>query len=244
MPPLTILRPKIFDSYPAVAAAFSTRVGGISPEPYGLNLSFNVGDDRVNVIRNRELFFGLLHIGLDELAIPMQCNVVNAKSPGGYENCDGLITREFGVFLTISVADCVPIFIYDPVQKAAAVFHAGWRGSADGIMKSGLEALETTFGSKPSDLIICIGPAAGVCCYEVGEEVAQRFPDHLVDRSGLKPRVDLKMANRDQLVTQGVPAESIEIWAECTIHESTLFHSHRRDGKAAGRMMGVMGIVR
>ncbi len=247
MPQLTILRPKIFQSYPAVVAAFSTRVGGVSPEPYGLNMSFNVGDDRVHVIRNRELFFGRLHIGLDELAIPMQChstNVVHVKTPGGIENCDGLVTQEFGLFLTVSVADCVPILLYDPVRKAVAVLHAGWRGTADGIVKSGLNTMRTLFESLPADIIACLGPAAGECCYEVDEEIAQRFSVQVVDRSGSKPRVDLKKANRDQLVTLGVPKESIEIYTQCTIHESALFHTYRRDGKTAGRMMGVIGIVR
>ncbi len=165
MPQLTILRPKIFQPYPAVVAAFSTRVGGVSPGLYGLNLSFNAGDDRLNVIRNRELFFGRLHIGLDELAIPIQChstNIVHAKTPGGFENSDGLMTKEFGVFLTVSVADCVPILIYDPVHKAVAILHAGWRGTANGIVKFGLEALHITFGSIPANIIACLGCSRGM----------------------------------------------------------------------------------
>ncbi len=247
MPQLKILRPKIFQDYPSVVAAFSTRVGGVSPEPLGLNMSFKVGDDRANVIRNRELFFGKLHIGMDELAIPMQChgtNIVHAQCPGGYESCDGLVTKEFGVFLTVSVADCVPVLLYDPVRKAAGALHAGWRGTADDIMRSGLDTMKREFGSQPADIVAWIGPAAGECCYEVDDATAKRFPDDVVDSTGQKPRVDLKRANRNQLVTHGVQEKSIEIYTACTIHESDVFHSHRRDGTASGRMMGVIGIVR
>lgn len=247
MPQPKILRPAIFQTSTAVIAGFSTRVGGDSPEPFGMNLSFNTGDDRANVIKNRELFFGKLHIGLDELAIPVQrhtTNVVQAKVPGGYEGTDGLTTSEYGLFLTVTVADCVPILLYDPVAKAVAILHAGWRGTAAGIVGKGLEAMNAAFKTHPDDLIACIGPAAGGCCYEVDNDVAAQFPDEIVDRSGRKPRIDLKKANKDQLVTRGVRKESIEISAHCTIHEKDLFHSYRRDGTMAGRMMGVIGIVR
>jgi polyphenol oxidase len=247
MPDLEILRPKIFQNTPSVVAACSTRIGGVSPEPLGLNMSFNVGDDRAHVIRNRELFFGRLHIGLDELAIPMQCHrtaVLRARYPGGFESCDGLVTCELGLYLVVSVADCVPVLIYDPVRRAAGALHAGWRGTAGGMMKSGLDAMKKEFGTQPADIIAWIGPAAGVCCYEVDEETAKQFPDEVVDRSGNKPRVDLKRANRNQLVTHGVREKSIEVHTSCTIHESEMFHSHRRDGSTAGRMMAVIGIVR
>ncbi len=118
MPKPGILRPEIFAGHPSVTAGFSTRTGGVSAPPLGMNLSFTVGDDRTAVIRNRELFFGMLHIGLDELAIPMQCHsttVAHARTWGGFENTDGLVTGEYGVFLVVTVADCVPVLLYDPV---------------------------------------------------------------------------------------------------------------------------------
>ena len=247
MQQLTIIRPRIFQQIPTVVAAFSTRTGGVSPEPLGLNLSFTVGDDRTNVIRNRERFFGELHIGLDELAIPMQCHsttIVHAKNPGGFERCDGLVTREYGVFLVVTVADCVPVLLYDPVRKAVGAIHAGWKGTADGIAGSAIDAMHTMFGSDAADIIAWIGPAAGGCCYEVDEATAARFPDPVVDRSGRKPKVDLQKENGNQLVTRGVNEKSIDVYQACTIHDSGLFHSFRRDGRAAGRMLGVIGIVR
>ncbi len=243
----SIIRPVIFSTSRSVTAAFSTRAGGVSPDPYGMNLSFNVGDDRVNVVRNRELFFGKLHIGLDELAIPVQrhtTKVVHAKTWGGFEECDGLVTSEPGVFLVVTIADCMPILIFDKGRKAVAALHAGWRGAADGIVRAGLAAMNAEFGTRPDECLVCVGPSAGVCCYEVDEDVAGRFPADVVDRSGAKPKLDLRQSARNQLIAAGVQPDNIEVTAKCTIHESGLFHSYRRDGKQSGRMMGVIGIVR
>ncbi len=242
-----IIRPKIFENHSSVIAACSTRVGGVSPAPYDLNLSFNVHDDRSNVIRNREIFFGNLHIGLDELAIPMQCHSVNvryANTCGGFENTDGLFTKEFGIFLVVSVADCVPVLLYDPVQKVVAAVHAGWKGTAAKIVSKAVGKLCEQCGTQAKDIVAWIGPSAGSCCYEVAKEVADRFEKKAVTQKTDKYFVDLKCANYSQLICEGVSHSSIEISTHCTIHEKELFHSFRRDGKASGRMMAAIGLVR
>ncbi|MGA7161719.1 MAG: peptidoglycan editing factor PgeF [Bacteroidota bacterium] len=245
---MEIIRSEILSRYQQVVFGMSTRVGGRSPSGLGMNLSFNVNDDKVNVIENRRLFFGTLHIGLDELAFPMQChsNTVRIiQTWGGYENCDGLITSELGVFIAISVADCVPMFFFDPVTRIVAGIHAGWRGTRLGIVNNAIALMASEFGTVSKNLIVFAGPAAGKCCYEVGEEVAAMFDKQFLfkNKSG-KWNVDLKEANRQQMIAGGILSNNIEMHEGCTIHEKERFHSYRRDGESSGRMMGVIGIVR
>lgn len=245
---MEIIRSELLSRYPQVVFGMSTRNGGVSANGLGLNLSFNVGDDKVNVIENRRRFFGALHIGLDELAFPLQCHSTNVRSIttwGGYEECDALITREFGVFLVVSVADCVPIFLFDPVTRTVAGIHAGWRGTSSGIVRNAMALLNTEHGVRAGDVVAFVGPAAGVCCYEVSKDVGSLFDLGVVKKeSGGSWKVDLKDANVRQLIDSGVPQRNIEQHEGCTIHQAERFHSHRRDGGRSGRMMGVIGIIR
>ena len=245
---MEIIRSEILSRYHQIVFGMSTRNGGVSPGGLGMNLSFNVGDDKVNVIENRRRFFGALHIGLDELAFPLQCHSDTVKPItmwGGYEDCDGLATSEFGVFIAISVADCVPIFLFDPVTRSVAGIHAGWRGTSSGIARNAIGLLSTDFGVNASDIVAFVGPAAGKCCYEVGSDVATLFDPEFVDKGeDGKWKVDLKGANFNGLVSAGVSPSNIEQHDGCTIHETEHYHSHRRDGVSSGRMMSVIGIVR
>jgi len=245
---MEIIRSEILSRYPQIVFGMSTRHGGVSGGNLGLNLSFNVGDDKVNVIENRGRFFGALHIGLDELAFPIQCHsntVRTVATWGGYENCDGLVTQELGVFLVVSVADCVPIFLFDPVTKTAAGIHAGWRGTSAAIAANAVSVMKNSFGVNPEDVVGFVGPAAGKCCYRVGEEVTALFkPEFVVDLPDGGRSVDLKMANVAMLEESGVSPSKIEVHPGCTIHEKEIYHSHRRDGRTSGRMMSVIGIVR
>jgi hypothetical protein len=235
-----------FRNRPDVRFGMSTRVGGVSPAPFGMNTSFNVGDDEENVRANRQRFLAALDVVPEELAIPRQVhsNVVKvADKPGSYVECDALITAERRVFLSVSVADCVPIFLFDPREQVVAAIHAGWRGTAAGIVERCLEMLQTTFSSKPSNLLAFVGPAAGSCCYVVGEDVAERFAPAFVHRANGLRYVDLKAANVAQLQSVGVPPEAIEVSPLCTITESRLLHSFRRDRQKSGRMMGIIGLL-
>lgn len=225
-------------------AAFSTRKGG-GAFPFGMNLSFKVGDDEEAVRANRELFFGSLGVGLHELAIPVQIHgagIRRAAASGLYPDIDGLITDTKRVFLCVSVADCVPILLFAPERGAVGAFHAGWRGTAARIASSGVERMKSEFGAEPSSMQAFIGPAAGGCCYEIGEEVARRLDSRFVLRDGSRLRADLKGANAAQLEEAGIPVGNIEVHPGCTIMEPEVFHSYRRDGKRSGRMMAVIGI--
>ena len=224
----------------------STRLGGVSPTPLGMNLSFSVGDNEENVQRNRELFFGALEVRLDELATQRQIHSGNVKivrQPGNYPDCDAMITNQHRVFLCVSVADCVPIFLFDEKKMVVAGIHAGWRGTKAGIVSNTINLMKKEFGSDPENIVAFIGPSASVCCYEVGEEVASQFETGFVMRRDGKIFLDLKSANTSQLVQSAVPASSIEISPLCTITEKDTLHSYRRDGDRSGRMMGVIGLL-
>jgi len=239
---MTAIRPSVFP--PVITAAFSTRNGGVSPHPLGLNLSFKVGDDPANVQKNREIFFGALGISLAHLAIPGQVHgttVRRVEGPGEYAETDALITSHAGVFLCVSVADCVPVLLVDPSRGTIGAVHAGWRGTASGITSAAVRAMQTEFGSGPAALLASIGPSASSCCYRVGEDVASRFSPSFVRREEGECFVDLKGANRSQLLEAGLRPENVELSPHCTISDALLFHSFRRDGAQSGRMMAVIG---
>jgi len=239
-----IIRPAIFAGAGGLVAAMSTRKGGVSGESLGMNLSFRVGDREENVRKNRELFFGSLSIPLNSLAVPGQIHsavVSSVEEAGEYPDRDGLVTSTKGLALVVSVADCVPVLLYDPALPAVGAIHAGWRGSSQGIVARGVELMKEQFGAEPGRLIAYIGPSASECCYRVGEDVASRFPVPCVSRREDGIFVDLKGANLAQLLEKGVLRKNVEISPLCTITEETL-HSHRRDGNRSGRMMAVISL--
>jgi polyphenol oxidase len=240
-----VLKPDIFAAYPEIIAVMSTRNGGSSPDPFGMNLSFRVGDDPDCVRRNRERFFGSNDIPSTALAIPGQIhssNIQVVNAPGEYPDRDALITASREVYLCVTVADCVPILLYEPVARVIAAVHAGWRGTAENILASTIARMQSEFGADGRNLLAYCGPAADVCCYVVGEEVAARFDRQFTPRNGNGTVVDLKSANRHQLLEAGVRQENIEISPACTITDSANFHSHRRDRERSGRMMAVIGL--
>lgn len=243
---MKILRPSVFrDS--RLLAALSTRDGGPPGSPFGMNLSYSVGDDPQNVKANRERFLRTLGITEGSLAIPRQVHsstVLRAEGPGIFPECDGLVTDRTGVFLTVSVADCIPLLIYEKERRIIAAVHSGWRGTVAAIATHAVNKMVQEFGADPGAMSAYVGPAASVCCYAVSADVASRFDPRFVQEMAGKLLVDLKSAVLDQLVSVGVPAAEIEKDPLCTISEPSLFHSYRRDGVKSGRMMAVIGLIR
>jgi polyphenol oxidase len=224
----------------------STKIGGESVHGFEMNMSYTVGDNPVNVGKNRKRF--LFHLGISEkiLALPFQCHsttVLKVEVPGEYSTCDALISNKHNIALVVTVADCVPVLLFDPIKKAIGAVHAGWKGTQGRIVQRTLEMMEREFSSDPNQMLAFIGPSAGVCCYEVGHEVAVMFGNKIVPYSSKKVFLDLKNENKLQLQYQGVPESNIEVSTSCTICEKNLFHSFRRDGQKAGRMMAVIRMM-
>lgn len=241
---MEIVTSKIFDRFPGLVFGMSTVDGGVSHEKFGLNLSYHVGDAVENVEENRKRFFSSLGILERDIAFTLQTHsnrVVVVKAPGLYPDSDALITRNKGLFLAVSAADCTPVMFFDPDSGTIGGIHAGWRGTALRIVENSLHTAMKNFSIDSSNLYVFIGPSAGECCYEVGEDVAHRFPSECVrPLSTAKYLLDVKKANYLQLLECGVQGERIEVHPDCSIHNQK-YHSHRRDGLRSGRMMAVIG---
>lgn len=241
-----ILAASIFSPFPQIVFGFSTRKGGVSSEPYGCNMSYSVGDDAANVKENQKRFLEHLGVRTENLAVPKQVhgdNVVRVSRPGIYENCDALISNKKGVFLRITTADCLPLFLFDPNSGSVAAVHAGWRGCVQQIAQKTIIQMGEEFSTKPGELRVYIGPSARKCCYEVGEDVTRKFNQRfLIDTGGERPHFDMLGFTLDLLRESGVDNLHIEVSPHCTICTPQLFHSYRRDGAKSGRMMGVIGL--
>lgn len=157
------------------------------------------------------------------------------RQAGCVGEADALVTAEPGAMVSIRTADCLPILIADKRTGAVAAVHAGWRGTAARIAGAAVARLGEEFGARPEDLVAAIGPGIGVCCYEVGEEVALQL-----DRSHAG-RVDLAQNNRRQLEQAGLAPHSIDILSPCTYCDAERFWSYRREGERAGRMISYIG---
>ena len=237
----------LFSEFSEIKFFISSKTGGVSPAPYFLNMSFSVNDSEENVNRNRKIFFDAVKVKQENIAFPRQIHsdtIKIADKPGIYPDCDALITDKNNIFLAISVADCVPIFLYDRANHVVAAVHSGWQGSSKKILLKTLEEMSEKYGTKPKNIFAHIGFSAGSCCYEVGKDVAAYFDtDFLVRKNDDKFFLDLKKFNRSLLLSFSVPAEQIETNEFCTVCNPSFLHSYRRDGKESGRMMGIIGMI-
>ena len=164
-------------------------------------------------------------------------HVLRVEATGLQGEGDALISNQPDIGLTIRTADCLPILIADPRNRAVAAVHAGWRGVVSEIAPKAVEAMTHHFGSKPEELVIAVGPGIGPCCFEVGPEVAAQF-----ELSG-RVKVDLVETMCRQLGRNGVSRGQISISGLCSCCDRELFESYRRDREAAGRMVAMIGLT-
>lgn len=161
---------------------------------------------------------------------------------------DGVITTSRNICLVIQTADCVPVLLYDPVKHIAASIHSGWRGTAKHILKKAIIRMQNEFMCEPADIICCIGPSAGPCCYEVREDVLSSFysgfnnpKEFFIPLAKDKYRADLWKANKSMALSCGLSETNIETSEICTICNSDMFYSARVHKEKAGRMAtGIM----
>lgn len=145
---------------------------------------------------------------------------------------DGLITNSNKITLFNYQADCSVLYLLDPFNKAIGSLHASWRGSLNGIIPNTISAMTESYGTNPRDLIVVINPTIASCCFEVGEEVSDKFKEQgfssFILHEYSKPHIDLFAVNRQILVDSGVQNEKIYTIDECTCCNSDMFHSYRR----------------
>lgn len=237
----------IFKPFPLINAVF-TRKGGVSPHPwFALNQGGTTGDSRLNVIENRERAFHALGLKVSTIYDVWQVHgtqAVIADRPRNldapHEKADILITNRPSISLFMRFADCVPIFLYDPVHKVISIVHAGWKGTVKNISKKALSIFSDQFGSNVNDIYAGIGPAIGKDHYQVNNDVLNQFKKIFFDDfpkiacyKENKTYLDLAMANKITLQNSGV--KNIEVSGLCTACDLTRWYSHRAEIGKTGR---------
>lgn len=232
---------------------FSTRMGGISKPPYDtMNLAYHMGDSKADVDENFRLLCEAVGFDYQKIVMTDQIHGQNAHVVENLtkpEVADGLITGISGFVLTSYYADCVPIFILDPVKKVIATVHAGWRGVATDVMGKAIVKMMRTFDCQIKDLLVGIGPAISMNHFEVGKEVADEIWSHMTSSEACriqKPedkwQLDLSKIIYERLIRFGVLEKNIEVSDLCTFANPELFFSHRRDGVARGNMAAMIAL--
>jgi YfiH family protein len=276
-----VLQVAALSRIPWLVHGFSTRPGGVS-ELDGervLNLSFTDWDTRENVLENRKRFVAALGapdatqevtlVALKQIHSDVICHFDAAPA----EPCrgDASFADQAGLLLGVQTADCVPILLVDPKNRAVAAVHAGWRGTLARILAKTIGQMQMRYRTKPADLLAAIGPAIGGCCYQVGTEVATQFASQFADaadwfdelRTGDEPNplqwlnmmppghqpppknvlLDLRKANRAQLLAAGLRDTNIFVSDLCTACRRDLLFSYRKEGAGTGRMLSAIGVI-
>lgn len=261
-PAVPLIRPRIFG--PGIRAAMSTRAGGISPPPFeSLNLGFGTADRPEHVAENLRRLADAFGVATQALRSVRQVHgralaeaekLPAANGGGALIEADALIAQTPGLACLVNVADCAPVLVAADDASAVAAIHAGWRGTAAGIVAATFAAL--TRLRPRARWRAWIGPCISRSAFEVGEEVAQALrragaaPEDLgepYEREGrVRYRVDLKAVLVRQLLACGLERTAIEVDPACTYHDAERFFSHRRacecDGGQAGRMAALIMI--
>ena len=229
-----------------VQALVTTRHGGVSTGPFAtLNLGGKTADDPQNVTQSHSANIAQVPRGYEG---------------GAFDDVDALITDAKQTPLVILTADCAAVFLYDAHNHAIGLVHAGWRGTVAGIAADAVRRMHAAFGTFPHDIIACIGPSIGPCCYEVGDEVinavSETLPEY-ADEVLVEPDMasagsfresvnagrkhfDLWRANEIMLADVGVPETQIEVARLCTSCRTDIFYSHRAEKGITGRFGGFM----
>lgn len=238
-----------------VQHGFFTRIGGVSPAPWGsLNVATSVGDSSENVIENRQRIMHIFSKSYDSIFDTWQVHsdIVRASETPRpiaepHQKGDSVLTSNPEVSLMMVFADCVPVIFYDPAKKVIAIAHAGWKGTVKHIVQRTVESMQATYGCNPRDIRAGIGPSIGSDHYEIGEETAAQVRENfsgsqdqvLIKRDG-KLYFDMWQANYILLKQKGL--ESIEKANICTACDIQKWYSHRAENGKAGRFAAVITI--
>lgn len=247
-----------FAKLDVVKHGFSTRIGGVSTGIYGsMNLSFARGDEKESVQENFRRMTKAIGTTTDHLVFSAQTHTTNIKTvtqadqgkgfvyPVDYEEVDGLITNEPGVCLVTFFADCVPLFLVDPVKKAIGLVHSGWRGTAGKIGAKAIAKMEEEFGCEPRNIYAAVGPSICQSCYEVSEDVADQFREAFAKsywetifyrKENGKYQLDLWKANDIIFTEAGITKDHLSITNVCTCCNHESLFSHRASQGKRGNL--------
>lgn len=240
-----------------VKQGFSTRMGGVSEgDCASMNLGFSRGDERERVMENYRRMAAALDMPMERMVLSKQTHTTNVRvvteadagngivRPLPYTDVDGLVTNVENLPLVTFYADCVPLYFVDPVNRAIGLSHSGWRGTVNRMGLHTLNRMAEEYGTKPDQVLACVGPSICRDCYEVSLDVALEFRQAFGEKAELlldeKPngkfQLDLWQANRQILLEAGVREEHLAVTDLCTCCNPTLLFSHRASGGKRGNL--------
>lgn len=244
-----------------VRHAFTTRLGGVSPAPFdALNFFERNGDTPENVFENYRLLGEAAGLAMSRAVGNRQvhgdCVKLIRDSDAGqlaYDarpyDADALLTDVPNLPLVAFSADCCTALLYDPVRRCVGAVHAGWRGTALGVVSRAVETMAEVYGSDPADIHAALGPSIGACCFETDGDVPEAllagFGDEagrFIERRSDKFHVDLKGVNRAWLLRAGLSEDLIETHPDCTACRLDRYWSHRKLGARRGGQIAVIAL--
>lgn len=248
----------LFERTEIVRHGFSTRLGGVSTGCWStMNISTTRGDDPSHVAKNRELIAQAIGVRPEDFTYTHQTHTTNVAvvHPGDkgrqFMETDGMITDVPGVCLVTFYADCVPLFFVDPVRKVIGLSHSGWRGTVGKIGKVTIEKMCSTYGCAPENILVAIGPSICQDCYEVSEDVIEKFRENFSEnlweslfyrKENGRYQLNLWEANRQILLESGIRTENIAVTNLCTHCNPDILFSHRTMGGKRGNLSAFLAL--
>jgi polyphenol oxidase len=233
-----------FNKFPGVKIAMS-----LKPDK-NMKAYYDFGEDEEALI-NREKFLKKINLSGKDLASVKSISdsnieIVTEANLGNFiKNTDGLITARKNVYLSITIADCLPVIVYDFKKEIISLLHCGWKGIEKNIIGKALGKMKDVFDSAPQNIIAGIGPGIGNCHFEVNEDLVEKFSHYpgAFRKVGGKSFMDLKLVAQKKLEECGVRQSNIATSPECTYCQSEKYFSFRRDKSLPLQaMMVVAGI--
>ena len=237
-----ILHSELFLSKQGLHHGFSTRTwGSMTPRLHDSDAKKNFLHE-LGLTEERLVLMKQVHG--DRIAV-----VTSGRTNFQVREADGLVTKENDLILSVRVADCVPLFFYDPKKKVIGVAHAGWRGTRLRLAQQMIKKMKL-LGASEKSLLVFIGPHIGPCCYDIAKARENLFVQEFGSGTQMfqkrKDRtfLDLGYLNRMQCELMGIKPANVEVFPLCTSCEKELFFSYRRDAKEVfGEMMGILCVA-
>ena len=194
----------------------------------------------------RKLLSSLINLDPNKIVSPQQVHSSEVKVvdvPGKIPFTDAIISTSKSVVLSIQVADCIPLYLADPDNNVIGIVHAGWRGIEKGIVANSINKM-ITLGADNNRIIAYIGPSIQKCCFEIGPEVAKKFPlNFQINSSYDRSFLDLQKLTKNILINNSISYNNIISSNECTKCNSDKYFSYRNTGLKSGRMIGIIGLT-